>query len=138
MSVTFWMPLAPTERVRPHEDEPEYGEERPVPPFIEINLSQSNAIAILALIDPDRRFDDGDIYGEWDMNDLARIRKNIIWALNTKAKFGLELTGSVEGGDGRCRVINGGRSSIYIEGRLKQFLALAEVAMAHNFPVHFA
>ena len=49
MSVTFWCPQAPTEKVKPYDDEPGYVEGRSLLP--EINLSNSNAAAMSRLLE---------------------------------------------------------------------------------------
>jgi hypothetical protein len=48
MSITFWAPAAPTVRVKPYDDEPDYEEDQSTLP--EINLANSNALAFLRLL----------------------------------------------------------------------------------------
>ena len=73
MSVTFWMPDAPTQRVAPYPDEPDFFVNEPVAPFTEINMATGNACAILALVSPQDLDPEGyDPCGTWDQAALAR------------------------------------------------------------------
>lgn len=138
MSITFWMPQAPVERVTPYPDmEPDYREVRCVEPFVEVNMTASNANAILALIDPGSVNFEEDPYGEWDMSALARIRAAGIKALATSIKQAAYLDPFISQQPGRCKVFSGGRSEEYVNSRLHSFLRLAEVAMEHGFNVVF-
>ncbi len=138
MSVTFWIPQAPVERINPYPDmDPDYREVQCVEPFVEFNMTAGNANAILELIDPASVRYDTDPYGEWDMAALARIRAAAIKALNTSAKEAAYLDPFIDQSPGRCKLFMGGRDESYVESRLKSFLKLAEVAMEHGFNVVF-
>jgi len=139
MSVTFWMPRAPTQRVAPYSDEPDFFVNEPVKPFMELNLTAGNANAILQLISPDDVGDEYDPCGTWDQAALARVRTATIRALNTQIDSRALLAPTDTGGPGTgmCRVITGGRSEQYVTKRLEGFLALTKVAMDHGFDVSF-
>jgi hypothetical protein len=139
VSITFWMPQAPVERVKPYEDEPDYYEVRVVPPFVEINMTGGNCNAILQLISPQDLNTEEDPHGMWDMADLARVRSATIRALNTEIKNRAKLDPWVSGGydTGRFMIVECGRDAEYVTRRLENFLALTKVAMEHGFPVSF-
>lgn len=137
MSITFWMPQAPVERVKPYEGEPDYYEVRCVEPFVEVNMTAGNANAILGLIDPDSVDREYDPCGTWDQAKLAQVRRRTIAALNSKIRQGAVCAGSDEFGRGGCRVITMGRTEDYVVKRLENFLALTKVAMDHGFSVSF-
>lgn len=139
MSVTFWMPDAPTQRVQPYpEEEPDFWVKEPVAPFFEINLANGNAAAILSLIDPASVLDDG-CYGSWQGPDLARVRSATIKALNTEIQNRAQVDPWESGGPGtgQCRIISGGRDAEYVTRTLERFLALTKVAMDHSMTVQF-
>lgn len=139
MSVLFWMPQAPVERVTPYPDlDPDYREVRCAEPFVEFSMTAGNANAILALIDPASVRYDTDPYGEWDMAALARIRAAAIKALNTSTKEEAYVDPFIDQSPGRCKVFMGGRDESYVCERLMSFLKLAEVAMEHGFNVVFS
>lgn len=136
MSVTFWMPQAPVERIQPYKDEPEYWEIVPALPFTEINLANSNARDLLRVLMPEKAYPD--LCGEWAQEDLVRVRRNAIEALNSRrVRSGLETKSFSEVGDRGCVVYTCGRDADYVTGRLESFLELTRVAMEHEFPVCF-
>ena len=137
VSITFWMPQAPVERVKPYDDEPDYYEVRCVPPFVEVNMTACNANAILALIDPDSVDREGDPCGTWDQAALARVRTATIRALNTRMKERAYVDPFIRMEPLRARMFSGGRDAEYVERRLDNFLALTKVAMEHGFSVSF-
>ena len=137
MTVTFWMPQAPEERVAPYPSEPDYFEVRAVEPFLEINMTAGNANAILALIAPEYVNYEEDPHGEWEVGELADIRRRCIVALNTPSAQSAQSGVREEVGSAGCRVTHYGRSQEYVEERLTEFLRLAKVAMEHGFPVSF-
>lgn len=139
MSVTFWIPKAPTQRVQPYPiEEPDWWVNEPVEPFFEINLANANAAAILALIDPGSVGVDG-CYGSWQVADLARVRSATIKALNTEIQNRAQEDPWESGGPGtgQCRIVSGGRSAEYVTRTLERFLALTKVAMDHGFTIQF-
>lgn len=140
MSVTFWMPQAPVERVEfDPVDWPGDYEIRPVEPFMEINLSASNACAILSLISPQDVDSVYDPCGTWEIADLVRVRTATIKALNTEIKNRAQEDPWESGGPGtdQCRVVSFGRDAAYVTSTLERFLALTKVAMDHGFSVSF-
>ena len=137
MSITFWIPRAPVERVRPYDDEPDYYEVRCVEPFVEVNMTAGNANAILQLISPQDMNALEDPYGEWDQEKLAQVRAACIRALNTKAKEIAYVEPIIDQSPGRCKLFVGGRDSEYVERRLRDFLDLTKAAMDHGFNVVF-
>jgi hypothetical protein len=138
MSVTFWIPKAPTQRVQPYADEPDFFVNEPVAPFFEINLANGNAAAMLSLIDPASVGVDG-CYGSWGAEDLPRVRTATIKALNTEIKNRAQADPWESGGQGtgQCRIISGGRDAEYVTRTLERFLALTKVAMDHGMTVQF-
>lgn len=142
MSVTFWMPQAPVERVEfDPVDWPGDYEIRAVEPFMEINMTTSNAYAILELISPGDLHVDEDPCGTWEMTDLARIRTRLLKVINGRSEVRAQayLANQESGGpgSGSCRVLIFGRDMEYIDRRLGDFLALTKVAMDHGFSVQF-
>lgn len=126
MSVTFWMPQAPLCRVAPYDDEPDYLEERPVEPFTEINMANSNAADLLGLLG-------GYDYtgGEWDLSELPKVQKRLMVLLNkSPEKFVAE--DYIEG-----NFVCVGRDMDYVTRRLEDMLRLVVVAIKHQFPVVF-
>lgn len=141
MSVTFWMQQAPLERVQPYEDEPDYFTQQPVAPFTEVNLANSNAIALVEQIDPKsvHRYEDGvDVYGEWDMLKLIMVEGRLR-ALQTmyQKREQLILDPFVSQQPGQCTMHHGGRDHDYIERLVERMLELVRVAREHEFPVTF-
>lgn len=142
MSVTFWMPQAPVERVEfDPVDWPGDYEIRPVAPFMEINMTAGNAYAILELISPEDLHVDEDPCGTWGMDKLAKVRTRVIKLINGRAEVRAQayLASQEAGGPGTgtCRVLAFGRDMEYIDRRLDNFLALTKVAMDHGFSVSF-
>lgn len=119
MSVTFWMPQAPTERVQPYPDEPEYWEDRPVAPFIEFNLSNSNAAAMMRLLCPAATHDSEiEPCGEFSLEEMARLRQQCILVLNTTRKELEYVDPFIERKPGHATVHHGGRDEDYVTRRL--------------------
>ena len=137
MSITFWLPQAPVERVKPYDYEPDYYEVRVVEPFVEVNMTAGNTNAILALIDPESVNYNEDPYGEWDQAALARVRSAAIRALNTEIKQRAYVDPFIRITPGRMKIVTQGRDADYVTRRLENFLALTKVAMEHGFTVCF-
>ncbi len=126
MSVTFWIPQAPQVRVEPYpEEEPGYMETRPAAPFIEMNLSNSNACAMLDLILPGADINGGAFEGEL----LHRVRRNVFKLLNINPEKFVEAS-VVEG-----NFYSGGRDMDYAHRRLTEMLVLLTLAIQHGFHV---
>lgn len=129
MSVTFWIPQAPTELVRPFADEPEYTCEEAIPPFTEINMANGNARAILEMIYPE---DGGDLCGQWEGPILDKIIRRLLDAVNRRASVeALTIDTMIFG---RNRVLCG-HDEDYVRGRLTQLMVLARAAKDHGFYV---
>jgi hypothetical protein len=142
MSVTFSMNQAPVERYQPEPiDDPEWFSIRPVAPFTEINLGNSNAIAIMQLIDPQNvHYDDEsvNVYGEWDMAKLDVVYKRVMTLLNKPRKQEpLYFDPFVSSKPGCMTVYHGGRDQDYTERTLTHFLEMINVARQHEFPISF-
>lgn len=138
MTINFWMPQAPVERVVPYADEPEYFEVREIDGFEGINITAGNANAILALIDPQSVNPREDPYGEWIAKDFPRIITACLIALNTGRKDqAIKPDHDTGPRDRYCRVISQGRSVDYVQQRLQSFKTLCEVAAQHGFTVNF-
>lgn len=127
MSVTFFCPDAPTETFVPYEDEPEYTETRPVAPFTEVNMANSNAIAMLRVIMPAAV----DWCGTWEGGVLDTAIKNTLLALNRDPE---SLT-TPDVHDGNFHMF--GRDQDYVTRRLTELLNLFVVAKQHGFRVCF-
>ena len=131
MSVTFSMPDAPTQRVQPYpEDEPDFWVNEPVPPFLEINVANGNAVALMEVLDPGADW----VCGEWNTSSLIEVRRRILYAMNTKQKDSL-VTPTVEHIGFGPRMVVCGRDEDYVSRRLSQFLDLTKVALEHGFKV---
>ncbi len=130
MSVTFFMPDAPTEQWEPYpEEEPGYLETRPVAPFTEVNMANSNAVAILAVIDPGADYTGG----RWEGEKLEAVFKRTMKALNRgDTVASLTLPAAQEGRFYEC-----GRDVDYVTRRLTDMAELVRVAIQHKFPVNY-
>lgn len=138
MSITFWMPQAPVERVKPYPDEePDYYEVRVVEPFLEVNMTGGNANAILSLIAPDFVNYEEDPHGTWDQDALTKVRSATIRALNTNLRQRAVAPTEVFSRPNGATVVFHGRDEDYVISRLNTFLRLTKVAMDHGFSVSF-
>lgn len=125
MSVTFFIPQAPVERIQPFADEPEWLAVVPVAPFTALNVSNANAAAILGIVAPW-----ADPYcGEWKGDMLHTVRKNIMRVLNGTPDR-LECEGEVA-----HNFVSMGRSAEYVHDRLTRLLAVITVAVSNEFSV---
>ena len=102
----------------------------------EINMSNSNAIAILKIISNGTIARDDLYYGTWEKSELPSIAQRLIWLLNTnsdaesvcKTPFIQEsLTGPT--------VYYSGRSIEYIRTRLEQIQTMVIYASENNFSI---
>ena len=134
MSITFFCPDAPTETCSPFPDEPEYTTTRPVAPFIEINMSNSNAFDLQALIDPAVT---PDYCGTWPQDKLQGIQRRLMILLNTDKKAAFLLESSTSKEEGQCTFHYCGRSNAYVTQRLAEFLSLVTVALQHKAEICF-
>jgi hypothetical protein len=141
MSVNFWMEQAALERYQPEPiDDPEWFSIRAAEPFVEINLSNSNAVAIARQVDQSLLHYDEEgyvsVWGEWNMSKLDEIHARLMTLLNLQSKQEpLYLDPFISQEPGRCRVISMGRSEEYVERTLTRLLELVVVAREHQFPV---
>lgn len=127
MSVTFFIPDAPTEVVYPYPDEPEYRETRPVAPFIELNMANSNAADVLEKIAPW-----ADPYcGTWGEGELRRVQRATMLVLN-RDPASLVKAPVQDGNFYEC-----GRDMDYVTRRLTQMLTLVTVALQHGLSVSY-
>lgn len=130
MSVTFFMLDAPTEKWEPYpEDEPGYMEERPVAPFVEINMCNRNAYDLMAIMDPA-----GDRSGGcWEGEKLESVFERTMKALNRGATVSsLTLPATQEG-----NFYTGGRDVDYVTRRLTEMAELLRVAIQHKMAVNY-
>lgn len=138
MSITFWVDGAPTKRVQPYPDEPDYWITVAADPFTEINMTAGNTNAILALISPEDVNYEEDPHGLWGQAKLAKVRSAILRAINVeKVRRPALADDYTSGGPGQCRIISFGRDDDYVQRRLNDFLSLVTVAMEHNMEVSF-
>lgn len=137
MSVTFWCPQAPMqiERDHPFEDDPDYTEEVPLAPFLEINMANDNAQAFLEQLG----YHDSDLCGTWKVDDLDIIFRKLMCLLNTKSKDELtSKTIDTPASSGKMRIIEFGRDEEYVNRRLSQLLQLVQAARSHGFNVNYS
>lgn len=128
MSVTFWMPQAPQVRIEPYpEDEPGYFEEVPVAPFTEVNMTNANAAALLALLGQYTE----DLCGEWAGAKLDSVHRKVMILLNTTPERFME-DHYVQG-----NFISSGRDMDYVTRRLTDMLHLLTVAKRYGFRVSY-
>lgn len=126
MSITFWMPQAPQVRIEPYpEDEPGYYETIPAKPFSEVNMANSNAYALMQLIDPAADPD----CGTWQGDKLHSIRKSLMRLLNLKPEQ-FCAADFVDGNLHSC-----GRDMDYVTRRLNDMLVLVVVAIENDFSI---
>ena len=141
MSVTFWIPDAPTHTVweeccvcegTGHDDgEPCYycqgkgGEPVRQSTLPELNMANGNAAAFLA----DMGFETDDLCGTWTLYELPTIK--------TKLQIMLMATGvALEKEPEQIgRIIECGRDREYIECRIQQLMAVVTAAMNNNYSV---
>lgn len=133
MTVTFQMQDTPTVRVCPFpEQDPDFWVDEPAAPFFDVNVSNHNAAALLALIDPD---DLGDcavdfIAGKWPVSSLPSIIRNCM-RIACKPELGVEA--SYQDGN----IFNCGRGEDYVSTRVGQIMDLCRLAQENNKPVTF-
>lgn len=126
MSVTFFIPQAPVERIQPYPDtSPEFWDVVPVAPFSELNLSNSNAAAILQAVAP---WADS-CCGTWEGETLHRVRKSIARVLNQTPEI-LVVEGRVE-----YNYVMQGRDLAYVYDRLTRLMEIIVTATKHGFYV---
>ena len=126
VSITFFIPGAPVELVAPYADDPEYTEVRPVKPYIDVNMANSNAHAIMKVIAP---FTVDFEYGEWKDDVLDTVIQNTLKALNTNHER-LTTPTVVDG-----NFISFGRDVDYVTRRLRDMLELLTVARRYGHSV---
>jgi hypothetical protein len=151
MSVTFFIPQAPVERVKlpcaacdgtgvdsidgrdypcPYCDGVGYDwVVREAAPFFDINMANSNAHAVLAMIVPPQVECDPSC-GEWSGEALDVIYQQTMRVRNTKARKALEVPTVSEG-----NWTTMGRDEDYVTRRLDEFLRLLALAREHGFNV---
>lgn len=129
MSVTFFMPDAPTVKIQPYEDEPNYWEEVPASPFVEINMANSNAAAILAVIDPGADYTGG----RWELEKLHAVFKRTMKALNRDDTVSSLILADTQVGN----LFECGRDMDYVTRRLTDMANLLRIAIQHKMPVNY-
>jgi hypothetical protein len=143
MSITFWAPQAPTERVQPYEDEPDYFEDRSVLP--QINLANSNAAAMLRLMG----LDDQAYCGTVVPAEFAPVIERLTRVVNdARERASAVLAPSVSEGALRLvaegnmvrvvrgpTVYSGGRDDDYVTRRATELLELFVAARREGFEV---
>jgi hypothetical protein len=135
MSVTFWADGAPTHRVTPYPDEPDFQCEEPVAPFFEINLANSNARDILELLYPKAT---EELFGKWGKQELTEVLDAIARTrASTAATAALTEPTFVSLGDKGAMFVECGRSLRYVQDRLDQLHRLCTLAQQHGYPVCF-
>lgn len=131
VSVTFFIPQAPTEMTFPYQDEPEYSVRAPVAPFFELNLSNSNAADILSAIFPTVDYS-YDLSGTWAGGSLDTAIKNTTKLLNGPTKKSLVKEDEVS-----QNFVSFGRTKEYVDRRLSELLQLMVLARSNGFTVAF-
>lgn len=144
MSINFWMEQAAQIRYQPEPiEDPEWFITEAAAPFVEVNLSLFNAIAIARQLDPSlvHEWHAGDehgidVYGEWDMAKLEVIHVRLMKLLNVQKKQEpMYFDPFISKEPGCCTMYVGGRDEDYIQRTLTRLLALVVCAREHQFPV---
>lgn len=149
MSITFYCPDAPVRKVAPWPDDPDYEIEESVLP--ELNLSNSNALALLEMAGLER-----DYCGTVDVSELPALEARLDAVLSNpveRASFieptviGNEV---VQGGNSVLNallherltarrsgplVVSVGRSDSYLLDRASRFRALVKEARQHGHAI---
>lgn len=103
-----------------------------VAPFFDMNLSNANAMDLVRLLDPEHTFDGS--CGEWPVERLPRIARNIIRAQNlAKERTALVLPSVREG-----NIVHCGRDEEYVVQRLAQFADLVKLATERGASISFS
>ena len=143
MSITFWAPEAPTQLVRPYEDEPDY--EEAVSTLPELNLSNRNASVFLSLLQIP--FDD---CGTIACADLPALCRRALSLLNSPQQLednqiasssGRDLRGVEALGEGVTqlvfgpRIVDCGLQPAQLERYARTFAELAQKAHQQGYAV---
>ncbi len=130
MSVTFFIPQAPTTKVQPYEDEPDFWDEEYISPYFDINMSNCNAGAFLREIDPMA----ADVLaGQWDRHKLQAIRRKLLRLINSHKEIQSLCDPAYQDGN----FYYGGRDEYYILTRARAMLALVKLAMDNGYTISF-
>lgn len=129
MSVTFWMPQAPKQRVQPFpEDDPDFWSNEPVPPFLDINMANDNARDFLDAFGMHK----ADLCGTWKPGTSRRLLIIVNDLLNSDKKALLVEPTIHDGNVTYC-----GRDLDYVIQRLEQFRTLFTLAIEHDFDISY-
>jgi hypothetical protein len=91
----------------------------------EINVSNGNAAAFIAILDPHAPKNPDGTVGEWTGVRLDAVQKRALYLLNSLAGVkALVAPDVVEDNPGRCFFFEMGRSEEYVRNRLEAFVAL--------------
>ena len=150
MSITFLIPKAPTHEV-PCEWCEKYGHENPewgnkCDPhcsgkrtcFVEapeVNMSNGNGIALLSLILKGEVASDELYMGSWEIEELPKIAKRILWLLNTYSDANSICYDSFSESNGGATIHWQGRTMDYVDRRLEQLQEIVQYAAKNNYCV---
>ncbi len=133
MSVTFWMPDAPRIKVTRYAGtEDEYEDDEPVGPFIEFNMSNMNAAAMLDLVYPEWKGEE--LCGTWRKPELQVVMGNTLRVMADRKALAGAVRPSQKLGP---NLYMDGIDKDYVLLRLEQFLTLTELALEHGYDVSF-
>lgn len=131
MSITFSCAGVATEEFVPYPDTaPEFVDIRPVAPFFEINLSNSNGLDILPVLQPGKEHE---CYGRWDKSEIPQLLAHATTLLHTDAGALHLVEPTVV--EGNFTVI--GRNAEYVKRRLTEFSKLFALAIQHDKAIHW-
>lgn len=128
MSVTFWCPDAPTEERFFDESDPTTAYDAPVAPWLEINMANSNASAMMRAIG---LTGNSEYHGEWSGEYLQDIRRRLMKLANSDEKADQATESDFHGGNFHVF----GRDRDYVKRRAQELLTLVTLAIQHNSKV---
>jgi hypothetical protein len=127
MSITFACEDTPYSERRPlpgdadyDPDYPDYVERLPLPPFVEVNLSNDNAFAFQRALRPDV---EPDYCGRWERDTLCAVRARLMMLVAVGQ--GELVAPTVRDGN----FITCGRNPDYVRRQLNALLTLVSVAL---------
>ena len=131
MSVTFWTPGAPYSKVQLISDDPDSWMDVPDEGFYELNMSNTNASAMLRFL---CREEDARAYcGSWDIETCKGLLEMVKEKLSDPNKQAeLKSPDCREG-----NMVYFGRDMDYVHSRLTTLKNLLESAITHNMEVSF-
>lgn len=129
MSITFSCEGTVYEDYKPYpEDEPDYVSQRPVAPWLEINLSNGNAFDVMRVLRPGV---EPDHCGYWGLDVCAQLLAQATQLLHSGAGGMLLCEPTTREGNHFFM----GRDADYVKQRLTQFSMLFALAIQKQSPI---